>query len=154
MHSLRSQEGVTYIQVIFPIVFAGIVAALVVPHLTESKRQEIEAEALSRMARIAEAQEQWYANHGQFTDQVDSLRTLILDPEVFINPVNERPFTIELSNQGQEYSIYSAGFHEELLLETEDRWPQFMTVWRMYRDEQQRLADEEAARRAAIRPRR
>ena len=152
MLSLRSQEGITYIQVIFPIVFAGIVAALAVPYLTESQRQEIETEAFSRLARIAEAQEQWYTIHGTFTEEVDSLRTLISDPEVFINPVDQKPITIETANQGQEYSIFCPGFHEELLLVTEDRWPQFMVAFRIYQQEQQRLADEEAARRAGRPP--
>ncbi len=120
MRRLTSQNGVNYIQMLLVIVIAGIVAALAVPYLLNQGVEEIQALARQRAERIALAQEEYYATHGLFTMQRDSLLTTLADSTDLIDPTSNYPFLIGIANAGQDYSISSTGdFY--LLIVTEDR---------------------------------
>ncbi len=120
MRRLTSQNGVNYIQMLLVIVIAGIIAALAVPYLLNQGVEEIQALARQRAERIALAQEEYYATHGLFTMQRDSLLTTLADSTDLIDPTSNYPFLIGIANAGQDYSISSTGdFY--LLIVTEDR---------------------------------
>ncbi len=120
MRRLTSQNGVNYIQMLLVIVIAGIIAALAVPYLLNQGVEEIQALARQRAERIALAQEEYYAAHGLFTMQRDSLLTTLADSTDLIDPTSNYPFLIGIANAGQDYSISSTGdFY--LLIVTEDR---------------------------------
>jgi type II secretory pathway pseudopilin PulG len=86
MRRLTSQNGVNYIQMLLVIVTAGIMAALVIPYLLNRDVEELQAIALQRAERIAVAQEEFYATHGLFTMERDSLLTALADSTDLIDP--------------------------------------------------------------------
>jgi type II secretory pathway pseudopilin PulG len=151
MRRLESQSGITYIQILFVVVLAGMISALYVPYLTAQKVAEKVDLTRTRMQRIGEAQEAWYGTHGAFTDQRDSLMTILSDTTAFVDPLSSRRFRIGTANSGQDYSISTLG-ENPLTLVTEDRWNQFRDAFRVWQAEQtRRLEDEAAAARAARR---
>ena len=146
MRRLRSSAGMTYIQLLLIIVIAGMVGALAVPYYTEQERQAIRDQAHQKVVQVAEAQESWYEDHGRFTDSYDSLATLLPERFDFIDPLSGDSLAVELSEQGQAYSI-STGGAQPIQITTEDRWYEFRAAWEHYRDEQASMAEEERRRR-------
>jgi len=102
------------------IVTAGIIGAIVVPFLLSQGAEELQALARERAERLALAQEEYYASHGVFTMERDSLLTVLPDSSYFLDPTTDTEFIIGTANAGQDYSISSTGdFY--LLVVTEDR---------------------------------
>ncbi len=120
MRRLTSQNGVNYIQMLLVIVTAGIIAALAVPYLLNQGAEELQELARQKAERIALAQEEYFATHGIFTMERDSLLTTLADSTDLIDPTSDFPFLIGTANAGQDYSISSTGdFY--ILIVTEDR---------------------------------
>ncbi|MFO7768270.1 MAG: type IV pilin protein [bacterium] len=142
MRRLRSSAGMTYIQLLMIIVMAGIVGALAVPYYTNQKQEAIREEARQKVIQVAQAQESWYEDHGRFTDSCDSLATQLPETFDFLDPVSGDSLRVELSEEGQAYTISTSGARP-IEITTEDRWYEFRAAWESYRDEQSRRADEE-----------
>jgi len=137
MRRLTSQDGMNYIQMLLVLVVAGILGALVVPYLTTQEREEILALSRERADLIAEAQLAYYRTHGVFTMEIDSLKTVQPDPDVYIDPLNDRGFQIGVANQGQDFSITSTA-EATLIIVTEDRWDELQQArlaWNEYQNQ-------------------
>jgi hypothetical protein len=151
MSRVRSENGVTYIQILLIIVTAGMVGALVVPRLTEQKREAFWQEAYQKAESIAEAQELFYATHGEFTAVRDSLLTVLPDSTMLIDPFTEEEFAWGAANRGQDYSVSGGPSYRPILITTEDRWNEFREAWQIWVDEQNRIREEDQARRGGRR---
>ena len=147
MPRLRTESGVTYIQILLIIVTAGMVGALIVPRLTEQKREEFWQAALEKAETIAVAQERYYTTHGEFASSRDSLLTVLPDSTLLIDPFTNREFTFGTANVGQDYSVSGGPEGRPILITTEDRWDQFRVVWQQWVDFQEQIRQEEARRR-------
>ena len=137
MRRITSQNGMNYIQMLLVLVFAGILGALVVPYLTDQEKEEIKTLSRERVVMIVDAQLDYYRTHGEFTMELDSLKTILSDPDVYIDPLNERGFLIGVVNQGQDFSI-SSNADPSIRLVTEDRWEdlkQAQLDWNAYQEE-------------------
>lgn len=135
MRRLTSQNGVNYIQMLLVIVTAGIIAALAVPYLLNQGVEELQELARQRADRIALAQEEYYASHGLFTMQRDSLLTTLADSTDLIDPTSDFPFLIGTANAGQDFSISSTGdFY--ILIVTEDRLDNLQVVRQLWHNYQ------------------
>lgn len=141
MRRLTSQTGVNYIQVLLVIVTAGIIGALMVPYLLNQGVEELQALATERAERLALAQEEYYATHGLFTMERDSLLTVLPDSTCFIDPTTDAPFMIGTANAGQDYSISSTG-QLHLLIVTEDRLDKLQEARLAWHDYQLSLRDQ------------
>lgn len=134
MRRFTSTRGMNYIQMLLIITTAGIAAALVVPWLTSLGEEETRALAREKLVPLAEAQEEYYTTHGQFTMQIDSLMTILPDSSAYIDPLSGDRYVIEVVNAGQEYSMYSPT-NERIRIVTEDRWdnlPRIRQAWHEY----------------------
>ena len=147
MPRLRTESGVTYIQILLIIVTAGMVGALVVPRLTEQKREAFWQAAYEKAEAIAIAQEQYYTTHGEFTSRRDSLLTVLPDSTMLVDPFTNREFTFGIANLGQDYSISGGPEGRPILITTEDRWDRFRVAWQQWVDLQERIRQQEASRR-------
>jgi hypothetical protein len=147
MPRLRSEDGVTYIQILLIIVTAGIVGALIVPRLTEQKREAFWQAAFDKAEAVAIAQELYYTTHGEFAASRDSLLTVLPDSTLLIDPFTEREFTFGTANLGQDYSVSGGPEGRPILITTEDRWDSFRVAWQEWVDLQERIRAEEAGGR-------
>lgn len=152
MRRSGSQSGVTYIEILLIIVTAGIVGALIVPSLTGRKREQFWQEAFARAEAVAVAEEAYYATHGEFTAERDSLLTVLPDSTLLIDPFSGGEFLFGTANRGQEYSVSGGPADRPILITTEDRWEAYKAAWQQWVDFQNRIREEEAARRAGRRP--
>lgn len=137
MRRITSQNGMNYIQMLLVLVFAGILGALVVPYLTDQEKEEIRTLSRERAVMLADAQMDYYRTHGEFTMELDSLKTILSDPDVYIDPLTERGFLIGVVNQGQDFSI-SSNADPLIRIVTEDRWEdlkQAQLDWNAYQEE-------------------
>jgi len=137
MRRIMSQTGMNYIQMLLVLVLAGILGALVVPYLTNQEKEEIKALSRERAGRIVDAEFTYYQTHGEFTMEIDSLKTVLRDPDAYVDPLNEQGFQIGVVNQGQDFSIQSYA-DATILIVTEDRWEdlqQARLAWRDYQEE-------------------
>ena len=146
MRRLTAQTGVNYIQVLLVIVTAGIISALVVPLLLNQGMEELQEFARERAERLALAQEEYYATHGVFTMERDSLLTVLPDSSYFLDPTTDTEFMIGTANAGQDYSISSTGdFY--LLVVTEDRLDKLQEARQAWHQYQQDLMEQSRRRR-------
>lgn len=137
MRRLTSQDGMNYIQMLLVLVLAGILGALVVPYLTTREREELVAQSRERADQIVDAQLVYYRTHGVFTMEIDSLKTVQPDPDVYVDPLTDRGFQIGVANQGQDFSIQSTA-EPTILIVTEDRWDELQQArldWNEYQNE-------------------
>ena len=146
MRRLRSSAGMTYIQLLLIIVIAGIAGALAVPFYTNKQAEAVRSQARQKVVQLAEAQEAWYRQRGRFTDDFDSLATVLPAGYDFLDPMSGDSLSVELTEQGQEYTL-STGGANPIVITTEDRWYEFRAAWEAYRDDQASMADEERRRR-------
>jgi len=147
MHRFRSQSGVTYLEVLILMVLAGIISALVVPQWTDEIKTKRYDEAYGLADQLAESMETYYASHGSFSAELDSLLLNLPSSDVLINPLTGREWVIEIQNSGQEYLITGDG-KEMIEIQTEDRWPQYKKAWETWVAYQDKLRLEaEQARR-------
>jgi type II secretory pathway pseudopilin PulG len=147
MRRFHSQSGVTYLEVLILMVLAGIISALVVPRWTDAIRTKRYDEAYAVADRLAESMETYYASHGSFSAERDSLLLFLPSPDLLVNPLNGREWVIEIQTSGQEYLITGEG-RQSIRIQTEDRWPQYKKAWETWVAYQDRLRQEaEQARR-------
>jgi type II secretory pathway pseudopilin PulG len=147
MRRFHSQSGVTYLEVLILMVLAGIISALVVPRWTDEIRTKRYDEAYAVADRLAESMETYYASHGSFSAERDSLLLNLPSPDLLVNPLNGREWVIEIQTSGQEYLITGEG-RQSIRIQTEDRWPQYKKAWETWVAYQDRLRQEaEQARR-------
>jgi type II secretory pathway pseudopilin PulG len=147
MRRFHSQSGVTYLEVLILMVLAGIISALVVPRWTDEIRTKRYDEAYAVADRLAESMETYYASHGSFSAERDSLLLNLPSPDLLVNPLNGREWVIEIQTSGQEYLITGEG-RQSITIQTEDRWPQYKKAWETWVAYQDRLRQEaEQARR-------
>jgi len=136
MRRLTSQDGMNYIQMLLVLVLAGILGALVVPYLTTQEREELMAQSRERVNLIVDAEFVYYRTHGVFTMEIDSLKMVQPDPEVYVDPLNDRRFEIGVTNQGQDFSIGSSS-EATIRIITEDRWDELLqarVAWNEYQN--------------------
>ena len=146
MRRLRSQSGVTYLEILILVVAAGIISSLFVPRWTdEIKAQRYDA-AKEVANQLAAALENYYATHGNFSNEPDSLSTVITTDDLLVNPLTGDEWTIEIMNAGQEYMITGEG-PQRIELQTEDRWPEFKQAWERWVAFQEQLREEAARSR-------
>jgi len=143
MRRIRSTSGMNYIQMLLILAVAGIAAALVVPYLTSRGEEEALLLAREKLVPLAEAQEEYYKTHGEFTMEIDSLMTILPDPEAFVDPVSGDNYIIEVVNMAQEYSIYSPA-DNKIRIVTEDRWDNLASIRQAWHEYQ--LQERERAR--------
>ena len=137
MRRIMNQTGMNYIQMLLVLVFAGILGALVVPYLTSQEKEEIRTLSRERATMLAGAEFTYYRTHGEFTMEIDSLKTVLRDPDAYVDPLNEQGFVIGVVNQGQDFSI-SSNVDSSILIVTEDRWEelqQAQLAWNAYQEE-------------------
>jgi hypothetical protein len=152
MRRAGSESGVTYIQILLIIVTAGILGALVVPRLTDQKRDEFWQVAYEKAVAVAVAQETYYGTHGEFAAEKDSLLTVLPEATALIDPFTNEDFLFGTANVGQDYSVSGGPSDRQILITTEDRWEEFKTVWQKWVDLQNVIREQEAAARAGGRP--
>ncbi len=147
MRRFRSQSGVTYLEVLILLVLAGIISALIVPQWTDEIKTKRFDEAYGVADQLAASMETYYASHGVFSAERDSLLLYLPSSDLLINPLNGREWVIEIQNSAQEYLITGEG-KQPIEIQTEDRWPQYKKAWEAWVAYQDRLRQEaEQARR-------
>ena len=137
MRRIKSQNGMNYIQMLLVLVFAGILGALVVPYLTGQEKEEIRTLSRERVVRLVEAEFAYYRTHGEFSMEIDSLKTVLPDPDAYIDPLNDQGYQIGTPNQGQDFSISSYA-DPTIIIVTEDRWAEHQQAqldWNAYQEE-------------------
>ncbi|MFC1545118.1 Tfp pilus assembly protein FimT/FimU [Gemmatimonadota bacterium] len=137
MRRIMSQTGMNYIQMLLVLVLAGILGALVVPYLTSQEKMELSELSRERATRLVDAEFTYYRTHGEFTMEIDSLKTVLRDPDAYVDPLNDQGFQIGVANQGQDFSI-SSNSDPSILIVTEDRWEELQQArlaWRDYQEE-------------------
>lgn len=146
MRRLRSQSGVTYLEILILVVAAGIISSLFVPRWTEEAKEQRYDAALEVAHQLAASLESYYASHGNFTNEPDSLTTVLTTADLLVNPLTGEEWTIEIMNSGQEYMITGEG-RQRIELQTEDRWPEFKQAWETWVAYQEQLRQEAARTR-------
>ncbi len=144
MRRFSSTSGMNYIQMLLIITTAGIAAALVVPYLTSMGEEEAYALAREKLVPLAEAQEEYYKTHGEFTMEIDSLMTVLPDSNAYIDPISGDRYIIEVVNAAQEYSMSSPA-DRKIRIVTEDRWDNLAVIRQAWHEYQ--LQDRERSRR-------
>jgi type II secretory pathway pseudopilin PulG len=128
MRRFRSQAGVTYLEVLILMVLAGIISALIVPGWTDEIKAKRYEEAFGVASQLAESMETYYASHGTFSAERDSLLLFLPSPDLLINPLTGLEWIIEIQTAGQEYLITGEG-KQPIEIQTEDRWPEYKKAW-------------------------
>ncbi len=142
MRRITSSGGMNYIQMLLVLATAGIVAALVVPYYTSQDEATARIASREKLPALAQAQEEYYKTHGEFTMEIDSLMTVLPDPEAYLDPLSGDRYAIDVINMGQEYSIYSRADSKIIIL-TEDRWDNLAVIrqaWHEYQLQQRERA--------------
>ena len=146
MRRLRSQSGVTYLEILILVVAAGIISSLFVPRWTEEVKEQRYESAFAVAEQLATTLESYYASHGNFTNEPDSLTAILPSTDLLINPLTGGEWNIEIMNAGQEFMITGEG-RQRIELQTEDRWPEFKQAWEAWVAYQEQLRQEAARSR-------
>lgn len=94
-------SGFTLIELMVVLVIGGILAAIAIPSFLSRANAAKQAEARTFLGTLNRAQQAYYAEHSQFTDNIDSLAI-----GGWSNP--NYTFQIQLSGDGSPYAVQYA----------------------------------------------